>query len=231
MIKCISCTKNIYNKEFLKTTKDGHRICQRCYRLIMDSIVVKHSITSFWDEKIATENFQWEELKMLLYPHSHCPKCNSDIYEEDKYCQNCGFKYETSKKVTVKYCSKCNTIFKDNQKYCRKDGAELNDREITITPTGYTTYINKIIKESSSNSNMFKYNISLLISDLVFFLGGVYLLVWESGILFMFGSDKSKVFMFSRDVFVLSGISLIVIGFIVHYFLKRIINSLEDTHR
>ena len=230
MTKCISCKENIHNKEYSKMTKDNHIICSDCYYQFKNSIKVKNSKIPRLREIIATENFLWEELKMLLFPYSHCPKCNSEIFKEDKYCQNCGFKYEATKKATVKYCSECNTLFKDNQKYCRNDGAELSDREITITPTGYTTYINKKIKEIGSNTNIFKYNAWLLISDLLFFLSGVYLLVWESGILFMFGSDKSKVFMFSRDIFVLSGISLIVMGFIVHYFLKRIMDFQKDIH-
>lgn len=230
MTKCISCTKNIYNKEFLLKTKDGHIICRDCYRLIKFSIQEKDLKITEWQLKIATENFLWEELKMLVFPYTHCPKCKSEIYEKDKYCQNCGFKHKTSKKLTVKYCSKCDTIFKDNQKYCKNDGAELNDREITITPTRYIAYINNNIKESGSNSNIIKYYIALLISDILFFIGGVYLLVMESRVILIFESFQTKIFSISNDISVFGGISLIITGFIVHYFLKRIINSLKDEH-
>lgn len=57
-----------------------------------------------------------------------CPKCNSIINENDKFCTNCGEEIIEEKEVVEKtekkdiYCSNCNTLLDENSNFCTNCG-------------------------------------------------------------------------------------------------------------
>lgn len=56
-----------------------------------------------------------------------CPKCNSMLEKEDRFCNHCGYDTMTPEKKEVKItCASCGTLLQKDSKFCRECGKKYN---------------------------------------------------------------------------------------------------------